>query len=368
MENPFNPNFGQVPEMFFGRQEIIEELLEAAKNPRSPWRTTLLIGVRGTGKTALMRDVSRMMTDAIVISVSSNAQLTVDILDGLSEAVFERKLGLRAKVGIPGVLEVEIGSATDDPKGFMGTARHLLNALNAKEQLVIFTVDEVQGDMKEMITFAHAYQQFLGEGYNVMLIMSGLPNYIDKILRDKSISFLRRSQQVTLAELPSPHEIIYGYEWAFQKTGKPVSDEIAEDAVFSTWGYPYMTQLLGYHLWNQASEDVTAENLAIALDKSREDMFTKVHRLVISELPDRQVDFLKAMADISADGRVAKIADIREALDWEVSQVGVYRHRLIDAGIIRPANYGEVRFTIPFTKEYFARLDHPVDYVDVWSR
>ena len=50
-KNPYNPSFGKKPERFLGREIIVDEILSALDNQNSPWRTTLLIGIRGTGKT-----------------------------------------------------------------------------------------------------------------------------------------------------------------------------------------------------------------------------------------------------------------------------------------------------------------------------
>lgn len=52
---PFSPNFGKLPNVFLGQETLMRSLLDAVKNSNSPWRTTLLTGARGTGKTAVQK-------------------------------------------------------------------------------------------------------------------------------------------------------------------------------------------------------------------------------------------------------------------------------------------------------------------------
>ncbi|MCT8392399.1 hypothetical protein D0504_01445 [Weissella confusa] len=93
-----------------------------------------------------------------------------------------------------------------------------------------------------------------------------------------------------------------------------------------------------------------------------------IHRLVTSGLTTEQVRFLQAMTDVVSDGQVANVMDIQEALDWKVNEIVEVQQYLIKMRVIQPVNTGEVRFALPNTKDYFALVEHPVDYVDVWSR
>lgn len=93
-----------------------------------------------------------------------------------------------------------------------------------------------------------------------------------------------------------------------------------------------------------------------------------IHRLVTSGLTTEQVRFLQAMADVTSGGQVANVKDIQEALDWKFNEIVEAEQYLIKMRVIQPVNVGEVRFALPNTKDYFALVEHPADYVDVWSR
>lgn len=61
---------------------------------------------------------------------------------------------------------------------------------------LLITVDEVSASLDEMISFAATYQLFVREGKRVGLLMAGLPHQVSALLRNQTVSSLRRSVQV----------------------------------------------------------------------------------------------------------------------------------------------------------------------------
>lgn len=98
------------------------------------------------------------------------------------------------------------------------------------------------------------------------------------------------------------------------------------------------------------------------------DELSVIHRLVTPGLTTEQVRFLQAMTDVVSDGQVANVMDIQEALDWKFNEIVEGQQHLIKMHVIQVVNAGEVKFAVPNTKEYFALVEHPEDYVDVWRR
>ena len=82
--NPFTPNFGQVPRVLAGRDQLIDEIVSAFDNaPGDPSLTSILIGARGTGKTALL---SLLANEA-----ESKGWLAVNVpcVGGMLEEIFQ---------------------------------------------------------------------------------------------------------------------------------------------------------------------------------------------------------------------------------------------------------------------------------------
>ncbi|WP_246846970.1 ATP-binding protein [Corynebacterium sp. sy039] len=56
--NPFHPTFGRSPTVVAGRKaEINSFSLALAEGPSNPWRTALISGTRGIGKTVLLNQL-----------------------------------------------------------------------------------------------------------------------------------------------------------------------------------------------------------------------------------------------------------------------------------------------------------------------
>ena len=56
--NPFSPIFGGKPDVFFGREEIIKLFEHAMIDVGSDDRSLFITGTRGSGKTALLEQLS----------------------------------------------------------------------------------------------------------------------------------------------------------------------------------------------------------------------------------------------------------------------------------------------------------------------
>ena len=58
MPNPFHPSFGVSPPLLVGRDQLLDEFVEALEDgPGSSGRATLYTGARGSGKTVMLNAV-----------------------------------------------------------------------------------------------------------------------------------------------------------------------------------------------------------------------------------------------------------------------------------------------------------------------
>ena len=74
--NPFSPGFGKTPERLVGRDDLLSDLGEGlATGPRDERFASILMGVRGSGKTALLNEIEqRAATDGwVVISLDASS-------------------------------------------------------------------------------------------------------------------------------------------------------------------------------------------------------------------------------------------------------------------------------------------------------
>ena len=355
MNNPYNPSFGQKPERFIGRESIIFEILNALDNYNSPWRTTLLIGVRGSGKTALLTDLSETIkeSDVLVVSVTPDGQLLDNILSSLYQQMPKSLRGTLTKLSGVSVGNISFvfdhqQSEPEFTKNFRYQITKMLERLKKKKYKVLLLLDESQKHSSDMTIFVSTYQHLIREGFDVSLVMAGLPNVISDILNDDVLTFLRRAKQVPLENVAYT-TVSEEYTEIIQKQFE-ILDETIQKAVASTKGYPYLIQLMGYYLWEFLRRGESEESaLRKALSESRLMMYQNVHKLLYRELSSGDKEFVKAMA---IDEELSRFSDIIERTGRTKNHISTYRVRLIDFGYIQAVGHGELKFTIPYTRDF----------------
>jgi len=354
MGNPYNPSFGRKPERFLGRSLIVHEIISALDNRNSPWRTTLLIGVRGSGKTALLSDINESVAakDCIAISVTPENDILNDILSQLHSNLpksIAKNIPKPSKLTIAGAVELDIDN---DKPYFLNNFRYqitlMLEELKKKKFKVLFLIDESQRHSTGMRTFISTYQHLIREEFDVHLIMAGLPNVISDILNDDVLTFLRRANQVVLDNVDLSLVKNDFYETFLEEYKVP--EKILDCAALITKGFPYLIQLVGFYLWEFLNSGTQPEGvLEQVVVQAKSMMFQNVHKLQYRELSAGDREFVYAMV---VDNGFSRFADIISRTGRSKNHLSSYRLRLIDHGYIKAVGRGEVAFCLPFTKEF----------------
>ena len=167
------------------------------------------------------------------------------------------------------------------------------------------------------------------------------------------LTFLNRASKTKLEPIRT-NEIRDYYHSAFQKLQIHLSDRAVERAAATAMGFPYLMQLIGFHIAKQAPAHAGSDESWIqsAIRDAKKDMEENVFTPVLAPLSDMDLAFLRAM---SADRDASRISDICKRMNRPNSYVQPYRARLIDAGIIESSRKGEVVFAIPYLSEYLSR-------------
>jgi len=105
-------------------------------------------------------------------------------------------------VTIGRVLGVEVDYRDQVAGNWRTRMNALFDRLDEHDLGLLITIDEITVTLDEMIDFAATYQHFVREKRKVALLMAGLPYKVSELLRNDSVSFLRRAQQRTLGRIP----------------------------------------------------------------------------------------------------------------------------------------------------------------------
>lgn len=346
-----------------GRDELISELLYAYDNaPGDPALTTILIGARGTGKTALMTYVANRAQEQGWISVNvtcmkgmlediylqtlrnANHILNADGKGGLA------KLSVKASAGIIST-ETDFKYPRDDTAAnWRIRVTDVLEKLNEQNVGLLITIDEVNPALDEMILFAGIYQLLIREERKIALLMAGLPHNVSLLLNDVSVSFLRRSSQKYLGRIED-----YDVEKAFQETaesgGKRVTANALKLASEGIYGFPFMLQLVGFRAWKESGDktEINSNDIAAGICLAKKDMETRVLKTTLDEVPDVGLQFLTAMLK---DKESSSLSDIAQRMGKSSSYVSNYRKRLLDQGLIEQSARGKIQFALPMLRNY----------------
>jgi len=365
LKNPFNPQFGRRPHTFIGRGELIDHLISSYDNLNAPERTTIVSGLRGSGKTSLLSDVSFRLEDNpdwLAINLACTENLLSDMLEMIIFKIEQRtsKLPSISKVTIKTpILNVELEKLKMEYKSFYPALLKILDELRKSEIKLLIIIDEVNNS-RAMQEFASTYQLAIREEYEVALLMAGLPQHVDSILNNKVLTFLWRSNHVRLS-LIDPYFMKVAYEDEFQKRNVIIEPDALDYAYLSTAGYPYLYQLIGYNLWEQEITDnrITLREVKKATELSKGSLFQNVYSIIFRDLSGVEQEFILAMAthDMPVETKT-----IRESLNKGSSYINTYRERLLRAGLIDAWSHGTFQFSLPFFKEYLIEQEKRLNF------
>ena len=366
MTNPFNPSFGKRPEHFLGREEITRSIISSVDDINSPWRTTLITGVRGSGKTAILSDIRINLNrqDVVALYIVPNEAILDSILVQLYRQLPKTISGAMPEFKSVSVnLGVTVGLEKDKKtpyftETFSYRIMELIDAHMKQGKHIVFLVDEAQKHTVDMRVFVSTYQDLVMRDYSVGMVLAGLPSVVSEILNDDVLTFLRRAKQV---ELENIEMMIVEHEFKkiFSNAGAALTDEVITKAAAGTCGYPYLIQLVGYYLWEEMHNINNTDILDGVLVKSKAELFRNVHRLVFAGLSNRDREFIFAMAE---DEGLSSVSAIGDRMHKEKNFISLYRERLISAGVVKTGGHGLLSFTYPYMREFLQYKKQELGY------
>ncbi|MBN2374248.1 hypothetical protein JXL19_10725 [bacterium] len=285
-KNPFRFGEPATNEFFTDRKKEIEELIGHLKKGEN----LFIYAYRRMGKTSLIKSALKMMENdkqAIAIYVdlqkaTSCAQFLEVYAMAISEAMFELKEKLEKiakffKRIVPS-FEIGGGGKWKIRFDFTKTTENIHSALDEIFDLpqqmaqeynirVVVALDEFQeieglhGGEFEMLI-----KPFISKHPLVNYVFIGSKIHIaTKMFTDKSRPFYKMALVYPLT--PVDPKIMADFICErFESTGKSIQRKFAEQIVEISQNIPYHVQMVGHHLWQVTSKDVTEEGLYQAID------------------------------------------------------------------------------------------------------
>lgn len=361
--NPFTPSFGTMPRHLLGRDEIIQFVIEAmTAGPTHPGFSSLILGKRGTGKTALLAKLRAELEaagwvacqiDVLDPRAQSSAAdaITSEAQKLTGEMVKPRHRVRGARVRMAGAA-VGVDLAAPEQDNGVVEARPTQRALmelheaavkKGKRVGVLLLVDEFHNlEAGDASIIASAVQNAKLDKKMIGFIGTGLES-VEQTLEGTGFTFFQRCARRQTAAL-TPSDTRLALRKPLDEDGIQIPDNLLSRAATASGGHPYAIQSVGFHLWEKSHHTslVTEPTLLHALAKMSEDMANNIIGPTWSRLSHRKQEFLAAM---SCDSSISRMADISARMGVDRNSANEIRHRLIRDGLILPATHGTVKFS-----------------------
>ena len=382
MRNPFTPGAGALPPELAGREEIIEDgRVLAGRMLRGRYEQGLmLIGLRGVGKTVLLKHLAELARNEgvipIIVEVRNSAndmeELTLRIKEALG--LIDLRSKMKATVNFAysvlrnfvKTVSVNIGEfgVSVEPYHGMGESGNMefdlsevlkaaARAAKDSATAIGLYIDELQNlnveAMRGIIVALHHANQ---ERLPLYLVGSGLPSI--RGLIGKSKTYAERMfnyEEVGALDLYASTAAIAN---PLKAEGVCIDESAMKKLYGLSGGYPYFLQESGYQLWLRAASnrivekdvDAIMPSVTARLDKNFFDVrFDRVSAF------EREI--LRSMADVNEIE--IPIALLVERMGRTQASLSTARASLIRKGMIYPSSYGHIAYTVPMFSEYLKR-------------
>lgn len=381
--SPYTTGTGVMPVYLAGREVLIYEAETYLRSiqERYPQRSVIYYGLRGVGKTVLLKTIERTAGNMGIldthIEVKDDKKFKTHLIGALNRLLHDIRLKApaesfakcaaliqsfmiiydveRKSIGEGAVqdLDLSTGIFADDMTEIFVTLGKA--ALESGDTIVIF-IDEAQElteeEMNGVIVATHRCNQLR---LPVMLFCAGLPkilktvgeacSYSERLFRFEPVGALTES--AARAAIVNP----------VKDFGVSYADDAVHHIVRITDGYPCFIQEYCSVLWNDPNK---GETIDLSLVKSAESVFFNVldhdfFAVRYSRCTNLERAFMTAM--VKSESLPCAIADVAKRMNRKITQISPVQGRLINKGMIYPAGYAEIDFAVPQFDRFIKRTN-----------
>ena len=396
-DNPYRPGAAHAPPYLAGRDAERQEFSRLLK--QTPVLENLVLtGIRGIGKTVLMREALRKnavengwiwvgsdISEAVSVSENHLAQRLLADLNTFSGA-WEYVSQERNPLGFTDVTEHQItrfdyktmmtlfeqepGLTSDKIKRILLIAWGLMQKNMPDKKGIIFAWDEAQNladrsaDREYPLgVLLDVFSSLQSQGAPFMLVLAGLPTLFPKLVGSRTYAE-RMFRVLTLGNLSLDdfREAIMKPLDNEPEPTKTLFQSISETLFKLTKGYPYFVQFWCRELYDHV---ISTQPVAGKRDK---DFVTRIsHKLDMdffegrwARLTDRQRDLLSIIAHLDSSSGEFTVQEIVEGSKlteqaFSNSRVNQMLNALFDKGMVFKNRHGKYVLAVPLLDQYIRR-------------
>jgi hypothetical protein len=373
-KNPYRPQPGGDPPLLVGRDAEVQtlETTLAAAREGGPMRPSIFVGLRGMGKTALLRRciaIAREDGGVVVgIEATSAQPMSVALAEGINEAKRHVSMTARFREAVEGIRKALPAAAFDLPND-MGkieldlrgsevqpplrrALEELNDAVRARGSYLVLAVDEIQeaslDDLREVVMFVHGAA---GTARTVVFLGAGLTNSAAHLHAARTYTERWRYPRL---DRVGPEETKAAIAVPAADQGVAFSARALELLAAETAGYPFFIQEYASVIWtNTEGPIIDRADVERRADGVRKELDEQFYTPRFARLTDRECAYALALASLGEGPQpVHKIASLFGSRSSDLSSI---RNRLIKKELLFASSPGTVEFRMPLTVQYIRR-------------
>lgn len=384
LKNPFSPGAGSPPPELAGRSELLDQALVALGRIKAgrAEKSMLIVGLRGVGKTVLLREIEILAEENGYKSIMIEARddksfaellipylrqllLSLDIGEMVNDKVKRAIRVLKSfvlKVSPQGAIEFgmdidpELGTA--DSGDLEVDLAQLFIALGeaAKDKgtAIAIIIDEIQYlEDHELSSLIMAIHKSIQRSLPVIVIGAGLPQLLGKAGNAKS--YAERLFDYPQVGPLEDSDAISALQSPVKQQDVEFTTEAVEQILEITEKYPYFLQEWGYQSWKMAQDSpISLEVIKKVTEIAIKRLDTNFFRVRFDRLTPREKEYLRSMAELGPGTH--RSGDIADIMKVTVQTVAPVRNSLIKKGMIYSPTYGDTAFTVPLFEGFMKRI------------
>ena len=382
--NPFAPSAGAPPPELAGRAVLLERVAVALDRIRAGRvaRSAIFYGLRGVGKTVLLRELriaaEQRGISTVRIEAPEDRSLPALLAPALRSALLRLDRLESAKVGVKRALralagfvklkvtyqDIDVSLDMDAERGLADSGDLDLDladllttigeAARERQTAVVLFIDELQyvpeAQLASLISALHATSQ---AQLPITMIGAGLPQLLGQMGRAKS--YAERLFEFTSIEQLDPVSARAALVLPIEREGASISESAVAEITRATEGYPYFLQEWGKHSWDAASKSpISLEDVEAASSTALAELDASFFRVRFDRLTPAEKRYLRAMAELGSGPH--RSGDVAEVMSRKVTQLAPVRNGLIGKGMIYSPAHGDTAFTVPLFDQFMRRI------------
>ena len=383
LRNPFTPGAGALPPELAGRSAIIEDgrVLAGRTLLGRYEKSLLLIGLRGVGKTVLLKHLAENARHAgvvpVVIEVRNansdfeelalrvkEALCAIDFASRVKDSVNRAFTILRNFVKTFSLNIGDFGIEIEAAQGIASSGKMELDlsevllasarAAKASNKAIGMYVDELQNleleAMRGIIVALHFAAQ---ESLPLYLVGSGLPSI--RALVGKSKTYAERMFNYAEIGALCKEDVDLAITVPLNNNGLDIEPEAITEVFEKTKGYPYFLQEYGYQMWIAAEKSpISADDVRRIVPDVQNRLDSNFFDVRFDRISNREKEFLRAMAEFPQD-KAVPMSELVGTMGRPLSAISPIRASLIKKGVVYSPKYGGIAYTVPMFADYMKR-------------